>query len=463
MTADLMKKFLLACLLLGACAAAETNAPARQPPDAPRFELRAGENYFRVAGRPTFVLGRNPAALRPQDYAAHFRHVAEAGERFVRIHFTFLPPGEKPGTIAPGMLKVWDEILDAAEREQLGVLPVLGVWADWNDGSHKETWHRWEQNPFNSALGGPAKNPAELFDDTPCRKLWLQRLELFVRHWSPRRAIVGWEIFSELDLVTGATEPRAVAFTEAAAATIRAADPWKRPVTAAQAGINGWPRLLRSDALDFIEIHPYTDGAFGGRLDELILATVRARLATYGKPVLIGECGLDSGPPHGTLDTAPRAEFGIRHAIWAALVSGALNGRALWWQDGFDFFEHADVCSHYHTVAAPAAAFVRGTDYTGFAPVPCTLSATLKGALLGNGNTILGWFRDAACEPPAWPQRPLAGQTVSAQVPDALWSCEFFDPTTGKSIGKTNLTPRAGRIEIALPEFQDALALRLTR
>jgi hypothetical protein len=26
----------------------------------PRFELRAGEKYFRVNGRPAFVLGRNP-------------------------------------------------------------------------------------------------------------------------------------------------------------------------------------------------------------------------------------------------------------------------------------------------------------------------------------------------------------------------------------------------------------------
>ena len=67
---------------------------------------------------------------------------------------------------------------------------------------------------------------------------------------------MGWEIFSELDLVTGATEERAVRFTERAAAAIRAADPGKRPVTASQAGINEWPGLLRSTALDFIEVHP---------------------------------------------------------------------------------------------------------------------------------------------------------------------------------------------------------------
>ena len=64
-----------------------------------------------------------------------------------------------------------------------------------------------------------------------------------LRHWSHRRAIVGWEIFSELDLVTGAAEARAVLFAERAAAVIRAADSWKRPVAASQAGINEWPKL----------------------------------------------------------------------------------------------------------------------------------------------------------------------------------------------------------------------------
>jgi hypothetical protein len=190
----------------------------------------------------------------------HFRHAAAAGELFMRIHFTFIPPNEKAGEIDSRMLQSWDAILDAAGQHDLAVLPVLGVWADWNDGSNKETWHTWDKNPFNVALGGPAKRPSELFDDTPCRKLWLQRLETFVRRWSHRRAIVGWEVFSELDLVTGATQERAVAFTEHAAAVIRAADPWKRPLTASQAGIGEWPLLLRSTALDFIldfiQIHP---------------------------------------------------------------------------------------------------------------------------------------------------------------------------------------------------------------
>jgi hypothetical protein len=445
------------------CCSLGTPTPAGKPDEGPRLELRAGEKYFRSSGRSAFVLGRNPVGLNPGAYDDHFRHAAAAGERFMRIHFTHSPPGEKAGEIDAAVLKSWDEVLDAAEKRGLAVLPALGVWADWNDGSRKETWHRWDENPFNAARGGPAKRPSELFDDTPCRKLWLKRLETFVKHWRHRRAIVGWEIFSELDLVTGATEDRAVAFAERAAAVIRAADPWKRPITASQAGINEWPRLLKSKALDFIQVHPYAGGEFGGRLDDLILSVVGKRLREYRKPVLLGECGLDAAPPRGTLDAAARAEVGIRHAIWASVVSGAMNGRMLWWQDGYDQFEKADLCRNYHQAAAPAAAFVRGVDCSGFEPLSCDLPGGLKGAMIGNGKVRLGWFRDARCDPPNWPMKRLSGQKVTVAAPGKSWQVEFFDPATGKQTGTGRLTTRDQRLHITLPGFEGSCAVKLTR
>ena len=331
---------LWAPLLLAFSVAPLASGQALPPnPIAPVLELRKGEQYFRLNGAPTFLLGRNPVGVSPDAFATHFKHAAAAGEKFMRIHFTYSPPGEQPGEVHPDMVKSWDAVLDAAEQHHLAVLPVLGIWSDWNDGSHGETWHLWEKNAFNAALGGPAQRPAELLDDTPCRRLWFKRLETFVRHWAARRCIVAWEIFSEVDLITGASEERAVAFAARAATVIRAADPVHRPTTLSQAGVNAWPKLLRSDAVQIVQVHPYAAAPFGGNLDELILKSVRERLRDYGKPVLIGECGLDWAPPRGTLEVAPGAEVGIRHAIWASVVSGAMSGRMLWWQDGWDQFE----------------------------------------------------------------------------------------------------------------------------
>jgi hypothetical protein len=458
-------RFALAALV--AATTAHWNPPmaaagaARSDTVSPAFELREGERYFRIDGAPAFVLGRNPVGVNPEAFADHFRNAAAAGERFMRIHFTYSPAGEKAGEIHPDMLNSWDAVLDAAEKHRLAVLPVLGIWSDWNDGSRGETWHLWERNPFNALLGGPAKSPGELLDETECRRLWFRRLETMVKRWAGRRCIVGWEIFSEVDLITGATEDRAVEFAVQSAAVVRAADRLRRPTTLSQAGVNLWPKLLESDAVRIVQVHPYAADPFGGNLDELILNSVRERLRTYRKPVLIGECGLDWAPPRGTLDVAPRAEVGIRHAIWASVVSGAMSGRMLWWQDGWDQFEKADISRNYEQAAAPAAAFVQGMDFSDFAPVSCEAPG-LMGALLGNDHQVIGWFRDARCIPPEWSLRTMSGQEISIGGPAGTWTVEFVDPLTGKVLEARTVQAGGNRLRIPLPTFQGAIALRLT-
>jgi hypothetical protein len=435
--------------------------PTNQTGEGPRFELRPGENFFRVDGNPTFVLGRNPVGTSAEAFEEHFRNIAANGERMARIHFTYMLTDENPGEISTGMLYVWDQVLDAAEKYGLAVLPVLDVWSNWNNGSGGVLieWSQWNNNPFK--ISAKAQSPNDLFNNTPCRNLWLQRLEKFVKHWSNRRAIIGWEIFSELDLVTGATEDQAVPFIERAAEVIRANDPWKRPITASLAGIDDWPKLSKSSALNFLEIHPYASGGFKGQLDSLIISTVRQRLNKYGKPVLIGENGLSASSRHGTLDIAARANTGIRNAIWASVVSGAMNGRMLWWHDGYDMFEKVDLCSQYQNLAAPAVEFVHAIDFSGFVPVSCVLSDGLIGAMIGNGKSFLGWFHDFLCVPPNWPNNKMVGQTVTVDVSGNSYQVKFFDTLTGKLIGEDRFSAQVGRINIILPEFSGSIAIRL--
>ena len=436
-------------------------------PVKPILELRKGEKFFRLESTQRLVLGRNPIAVNPDAFAEHFKNAAAAGETFMRIHFCYMPPDEKAGEIHPNMMQFWDSALDAAEKYHLAVMPVIGVWADWNDGSKGVAWHAWEKNPFNVALGGPAKSPAELFEPGICRTLWMKRLETLVKHWARRRCIVAWEVFSELDLLTGASEVNGVTFVEVAAKVIRAADPSQRPVTCSLAGtINEWPRLFKSDAVDLVQVHPYGESG-QGNLDELILRIVRQRLTAYDKPVLIGECGLNWRPPHGTLDASERAPIGIRHAIWAAVVSGAMNGRMLWWQDGYDQFEKADLCGHYQKIANSAALFVKNVDYTGLAPVDCTMSEGIHGAMLGSatestgkGKTILGWFRDSRCAAPQWPMDPTNGQWVVMPARDGSWFVEAVDPESGKIVERKEVVASAGKLRVDFGEFHGSVGVR---
>ena len=101
------------------CSSNEAAPPPSRPDERPRFELRAGEKFFRVNDHPTFVLGRNPVGMSPKAYDDHFRHAAAAGEQFMRVHFTFSPPGEKAGDIDAAVLKSYrGDVLGSTRRNK---------------------------------------------------------------------------------------------------------------------------------------------------------------------------------------------------------------------------------------------------------------------------------------------------------------------------------------------------------
>lgn len=427
--------------------------------------LRPGESYLRLDGTPRFLLGRNPTGWETGQFTPLFRAARDSGEKLVRIHLTNgMAPHAAAGEIDEAWARRWEQVFDQARADGLYVLPVFGVWADWNDGSRGETWHGWETNPYNAAKGGVGRVPAEILGDTVCRRQWLQWLEALVVRWRDRPEIVGWEVFSELDLVSGATEAAGVEFMVNAAAVVRQADPRHRPVTASLAGINEWPQLFASNAVDLVQVHPYANlPRYKGELSALILDCVRARLARYGKPVLIGESGLDSRPPQGTLVQAPGAPIEINHALWAALVSGAAVGRMLWWEDGYDQYSGLDLRTAVQDASAPVARFAAAVDFTGFRPVAVTMSEGVKGAVLGNDRCLVGWFKDARCVPPDWPVQSLEAQSVTLNVAGAAaWHVEFTDPRSGLVTGQADAQPQEGRLALSLPAFSGSIAFKLT-
>jgi len=103
----------------------------------------------------------------------------------------------------------------------------------------------------------------------------------------------------------------------------------------------------------------------------------------------------------------PNSWIGIRHAIWAGVVSGAANARAFWSEDGWAFYDGdrpsaVEYMEVYAVAELPAARFTEGVDFSGFKPLTSTSSPAVWGAAAGNESMVLGWFRDAASEPPDW-------------------------------------------------------------
>lgn len=313
--------------------------PDREPVP-PLLSLEPGARYFESGGVQAPIMMRNVSAPSVAAFSPLFHAASEAGTTVVRLQLTqgfgYETLGmSSSGGVLSSWASSWDAVFDEAERQGLGVVVVFTLWGDWNDGTPALGWSHFDANPLSSARGGPAQSPAELFADTETQRVWLGWLSTLIGRWSSRPNVVAWEVFSELDLASGATEASATAFMEKAHQVIRRIDPW-RPAFGSTSDLpllSGlpWLALWNSTGNDVASIHPYA-----ADLDRVATERAQAVWHSTSKPVLLGESGLDAAPPEGmTLSSAPGAAVGLRHAIWAELVSGAASARALYWEDGY--------------------------------------------------------------------------------------------------------------------------------
>jgi hypothetical protein len=445
----------------------QVNHPTATIVPTPIIGLKKGDFYFNIDGQQSFILLRNLAGYEASQYYQLLDLTSTGGSKIVRIQLDSFGMGySNTGEVDEAWAKKWEEVFEKAAFNGIYVMPTFSAWYDWNNGNGYSTW---KSNPLNKVNGGPAKTPVELFiSDSSTQKLWLHWMGTLIERWQGRKNIAAWEILSEVNMVPATTEPQAVDFVNSAAAFIRDADPLHRPVTASLADFGNWPSFYRSDSIDFINIHPYP---VSGKLDSTIVTEVHSMLTKYRKPVMIGESGLsfltpDTNPP--TLTTADRADIGIKHAIWAAVVSGAMNGRALWWEDGVAIYFpdlYLPFIQKYTEVELPASNFVKDVDFSGFQPLTTTSSSGVWGAAVGNDKMVLGWYRDATCEPPDWKVQPiLSKQTVTLTVPGLATNLgiDFYNTKTGTDIVSSSIVTRKGnKVTITLPDFTDDIAFKM--
>jgi hypothetical protein len=448
------------------------SAPIRLP----KITLTKGESYFRIDGKPGFIFSRNLSGDKPDDWAMLADQAHQRGDLVVRVGAEnggmggFMGYGwTSKGEVREDWSKNWEKFIDSAKDNGIYVFPFFSGGLNWNPDSS-----RWAQNPLNSVIGGPIKDGRELFiKDSPAQLLFLKWFKEVVIRWSKHENILAWEPIGEVNQFSGVTEKSAIYFIEQLAKIVRENDPLKRPATFSLAGnLYEWPNFYRSDAIDFINIHPYpSSGPSSGQLDRGILADTHRILDQFKKPVMIGESGLSSDNPDRnppTFTISARADVGIEHAIWMAMVSGVMNGRALWYEDSYAIYFPAlswSFLNKYMDAEVSAVRFIKDVDYTNYKPLPVQLSSAIFGAAIGNEKSIIGWFRDAKCEPPDWnTQQLITGQTVTVTLPGAksTWLVKFYDTKTSTDvIDSTTVTSKGNKVIIHLPDFRNDLAFKM--
>lgn len=449
-----------------------TAVPTATPVPLPEITLNPGDAYFSVDGTQRFVFLRNVAGVTPADYTALLDMAQLGGELVVRVGtdnsamsapsgYGYTPAGD----IVDSWSASWESFFDAAEARGIYVIPTFTGWMNWNTTSP----NTWATNPFNSANGGPAKNPSEFYRKaSPTQELYLSWFKNVVTRWAKHKNILAWEVITEVNNINGIDEADGVYLFDQLAQVARDADPEHRPIMASLADIGEWPSFYSSKYLDILDYHPYP---YTPTLDlgSKLLADTARLSAKYKKPIIIGESGLNALLPDDAQGSGelPNAEIGMEHAIWSEAVSGVMDGRALYWEDSFAIYFSSlgwPYLEKYADMERPVAEFVSGVDMAGFKRLSAAATGKITGAVLGDGSMMIGWYRDSSCQPPQFKMLPVVSkQTVTVTVPEAAasWRVDFYDTTTGTTIlGSITVTRKGNTIAIPLPDFKNDIAFK---
>jgi hypothetical protein len=442
---------------------------APTPIPLPSFSLKSGDYYFSINSQPVMVYSRNVAVMFYEDFDTLLDWSAAGGTKVIRFGLTNYAgiggyPYTNTGDLYEPVVRKWEQLIDNAEAHGQYILPYFTGWGEWNTTGQND----WANNPLNAANGGPAQNPTDVFrEGTTASTMWFNYVTRLVTRWKMRRNILAWEVLGEANLIQGITEKQGIAFVEKMAQVIHAAEVQPRPITASLGAqeVDAWPNFYKSAAIDFIQTHPYPTN-----LDRTLVRIARQYRTRYNKPVWIGESGLNWEKPDTGVTSSPNAHRGIGHAIWAGVVSGMMNARALFWEDAYAIYfptMRSLWLNQYAEAELPAARFTRGVDFTSFQPLTVQYQAGTKvwGAAVGNLRMAIGWFRDAASEPPDWNLQPnIHGQTVTLTLPGSSqnWQVDFYDTKTGDPLGGSALLTRQGAgVTVPLPDFTDDIAFKL--
>ncbi len=314
----------------------------------------------------------------------------------------------------------------------------------------------WDSSPYNTANGGPLKEPTDFFADPLARKLYKRRLRYLVARYSAFPSLAFWEIYNEQDNIPKPGVP--TAWFREMTDTLRSIDPYRHPITTSYSW-DDKAAVWESPAVGLTQRHLYGQG---DTVDFVSMVEENSRtLDSYGKPRLIGEFGITWKEPDLALD---KAKLGtpLHDALWASIMTGDAGGALTWWWD--NYLEPLDLWSVFTGISR----FVAPIDFAHREFRPLTLKGRAGVTTLGmqdakTGETIL-WLHDPASN---WKDdaagtalMPWTGTAIAVPATHAM-RIEIWDTRTGMVVARSTQAPAEGKVTVDLPPFRRDIAARL--
>lgn len=329
----------------------------RVSPRDPRFfALDDGRSYWPIGTNLGWASARGA-----RDYDAWIPAFSRAGANWGRLwlspHWTTLAL-ERPGPAKEGrgigqydLANAWrlDHVVDLAGKN--GMRLALCV-ESYNVLRDRINWPEWERSPLNRALGGPLARPEAFWSDPVMDRLNRMKLRYLVARWGANPAVMTWELWNEVDGVTGYDAKSVRDWHARTAAYVKGIDPYGHLITTSFGGYGeaaGDEAAFRVKGLDYSQSHRYEDPDLAEGV-----ARAQARLGRIGKPHFVGEIGADTTGPREKED---REGLQVHNPLWASLAVGAAGASMPWWWDSYVYPQ-----GHYR-LFTPVTRFLKGVAF----------------------------------------------------------------------------------------------------
>lgn len=465
----------------------------RSPEQSFQVTTGAGKGYIRVSSRNQqyleyesgdsfFPIGENLCMYQDKEgtyyYDRLLKELADAGANYVRLWQEYYVPHDLSIVAGPGDAGFTGFPLET-QQTGLGRYDLASAWRldyvvgvcdelniFWQLASEMVVWweprqtHLWSRNPYNAANGGPCVNPSDYFTDPEARDLVKRRLRYNVARWGWNTHLAAWELWNEVDNLSGFTSKANTAWHREMAGFLKEIDPWQHMIT------TSWrdPNMFALPNIDIVQAHSYFDAEYDAATYSL--QDTDHLMRGFGKPFFFGEQGLG-----GSVKVDPEGKH-FHDTLWATVMSGAAGTGLYWWWH--NYIEPFDLYHHF----TPVAKFVENIDWPAHDWKEIRLSRpnlpeTLNVYGLTTEDEALVWIHD-----------PLAFRVVdekgvkgpfqsSASVnivglADGAYQIQWVDTSSGEVIRTDDGNVRHLRhfgygLELTPPEFWGDIAAKIFR
>lgn len=411
-------------------------------------------------------------------YRRRFRRFAENGGNFARIWlgvpFLNLEP-EKPGVFSEEKLGNLRALVALAGENGIRLKLTLDHFRTLEAGEQPECFPGaacFRNRVYRRDNGGFADSMEEFFNAPESRRNFVRKLELLSRNFADEPAVMGWELWNEVNCLGPA--PLWKPWTEAMLAELRRLFPKQFALQSlgSFSGFGGYAmydELASLDGNDFLQAHRYIDpaaeiDACRGPMDLLCRSVIdELRNRRPDRPAILAEAGAVEWNHWRAshLYEADREGTLLHDALFAPFFAGSAGCGQFWHWDHF-YVERHNLWGCFARFARVAGEIDPAAE--GYRP-ELRENLRFRFHILRGRTHDLVWMRDKAATYESELERGVAPELFSgiripaaSLCPGAVAEASFYAPWEDRG-GKAELHDGA----LVLPAFRRSLVLKLER